>query len=89
MYQIGSGCELTDPTVDRIIKYSSYGNFVILRQIAKNMEPTQFKAVLSVLGRYLQPNHNLNIPVPFPSPPNPNDTTKFTSAGKGNMIFRV
>jgi len=89
MFQIGSGCELNDPTVDRIIKYSSYGNFVILRQIAKNMEPTQFKAVLSVLGRYLEPNHNLNLPVPFPSPPNPNDTSKFTSTGKGNMIFRV
>lgn len=87
LFQIGHSCHLSDPGIAKIVKYSSYGSFVMLRQISKNMEPTQFVAVLSALVKYLQPNHNLNIPVPFPA--HSNEISKLSNIGKGNKILPV
>jgi len=87
MFEFGYGCRLTDPTMDKIMKNSSYGLFVILRQMSKNMEPPQFKALLTSLGKYFKQGSNL--PTSFPSSSNCLENSKLPSSSIPNPIFRV
>jgi len=92
MFLFGYGCRLSDPTTEKVIMNSSYGIFVIVRQLSKNLEPPQFQTLLATLGNYFEPSYYL--PVPFPSSTkttstNPSDCSNFSKITKGNIILRV